>query len=171
MYSFFSVIFLKWFLICSFCSVIFIFFFRMSFDFFLSVVIFISSRNNKWNSNLQKLVCCKCYSRVHVWLYHNTLQHTKWNDRTLQGYSGKWKRIYWLCFQYYYHWYVHCIMCSSLNNNNIRWFYFNIWWNILISLSLSQRSPLICGVYLLRLWPFFYSISFYHFWSRSPRIP
>ena len=37
--------------------------------------------------------------------------------------------------------------------------------------SLSQRSPLICGGDLLRLWPFFYSISFYHFWSRSPRIP
>ena len=30
--------------------------------------------------------------------------------------------------------------------------------SIIDSLSLSQRSPLICGVNFLRLWPFFYSI-------------
>ena len=36
--------------------------------------------------------------------------------------------------------------------------------------SLSQCSPLICGVnFFLRWWPFFYS--FIIFWSRSSRIP
>ena len=38
--------------------------------------------------------------------------------------------------------------------------------------SLSQRSPLICGVLFSCVWPFSYSIFlFFHIWSRSSRIP
>ena len=40
---------------------------------------------------------------------------------------------------------------------------------ITISLSLSQRSPLVCGVYFMSLVVFLFQL-FYPFLSRSPRI-